>query len=97
MLTLVGKQAYLIGLLLEHATQECSFLVEAAPSVLEGRAGSTVLADYEWACLLNVETQLRFCGFLYFRISILTVEKGSYLVRHLAAAQRARGLDAGVQ
>ena len=56
MLALVGEETHLLGLLLEHATQESTFLIEAASWVLEGLAGSTALAVYELHHLLNVQT-----------------------------------------
>src|SRR3954466_8316737 len=38
--------------------------------------------------------QLRFYGFPYLRLVVFAIKQGTYLVRHLAATQRARGLDA---
>ena len=38
MLALIGEQAHLVGLLLEHATQKGTFLFEAAALVLAFRA-----------------------------------------------------------
>ncbi len=76
--------------------QECSFLVEAAPCVFEGLAGGTTLALTSATIYQSQKIELRLCGFLYFRIDVFTIEKSSYLVRHLATAQRARSLDARV-